>query len=63
MMQIISRRNMIGTSLFAGMVERARAQALPQSVAELTRVATDVYMWRSIGHNTIFIVTDEGVIV
>jgi len=62
-MQIISRRNMIGTSLFAGMVERARAQALPQSVAELTRVATDVYMWRSIGHNTIFIVTDEGVIV
>ncbi len=34
----------------------------PPSVAELTRVAEDVYMFRSIGHNTMFIVTDEGVI-
>ena len=33
-----------------------------QSVAELTRVADDVYMFRSIGHNTMFIVTDAGVI-
>ena len=34
----------------------------PQSVAELTRIAEDVYMWRSLTHNTMFIVTDEGVI-
>ena len=34
----------------------------PQSVAELTRIAEDVYMWRSLTHNTIFIVTDEGVV-
>ena len=34
----------------------------PQSVAELTRIAEDVYMWRSMTHNTIFIVTDEGVV-
>jgi glyoxylase-like metal-dependent hydrolase (beta-lactamase superfamily II) len=44
----------------------ARAQQpppmFPQSVAELTRVAEDVYMWRSVGHNTMFVTTDEGVI-
>lgn len=34
----------------------------PQSIAELTRVAEDVFMWRSMTHNTIFIVTDEGVV-
>jgi glyoxylase-like metal-dependent hydrolase (beta-lactamase superfamily II) len=34
----------------------------PQSLAELTRVAEDVYLWRSVGHNTIFITTDAGVI-
>lgn len=48
----------------------ARAQQMPpqmppmfpQSLAELTRVAEDVYLWRSVGHNTIFITTDAGVI-
>jgi glyoxylase-like metal-dependent hydrolase (beta-lactamase superfamily II) len=34
----------------------------PPSVAELQRLADDVYQWRIIGHNAIFIVTDEGVI-
>ncbi len=34
----------------------------PQSLAELTRIAEDVYLFRSIGHNAMFIVTPEGVI-
>jgi glyoxylase-like metal-dependent hydrolase (beta-lactamase superfamily II) len=34
----------------------------PQSVAELTRLAEDVYVYRSIGHQALFVVTDEGVI-
>ena len=35
---------------------------LPRSVAELTQVAPDAYMYRYIGHNGFFVVTDEGVI-
>jgi glyoxylase-like metal-dependent hydrolase (beta-lactamase superfamily II) len=43
----------------------ALAQPAPQgvaSVAELTRLAEDVFVFRSMGHQAIFIVTDEGVI-
>jgi glyoxylase-like metal-dependent hydrolase (beta-lactamase superfamily II) len=38
------------------------AQQAPESVAELTRLADDVYEFRMTGYNTMFIVTDEGVI-
>jgi glyoxylase-like metal-dependent hydrolase (beta-lactamase superfamily II) len=41
------------------------AQQAPQgvvSVAELTRLAEDVFVFRSMGHQSIFVVTDEGVI-
>lgn len=38
------------------------AQQGPTSVFELTRVAEDVYSFRYGGYNTMFIVTDEGVI-
>ncbi len=70
----VSRRRMLRTAAAAGAgaalwqgpgVQPGFAQQplnLPQSVAELTRVAQDVYMWRSMNHVTIFIVTDEGVI-
>ena len=33
-----------------------------QSMAELTRLAEDVYVFRSIRHQSVFVVTDEGVI-
>jgi glyoxylase-like metal-dependent hydrolase (beta-lactamase superfamily II) len=64
----LSRREALRGSLLLGLgallPSRGRAQqaALPQSLAELTRVAEDVYMWRSVGHNTIFITTDDGVV-
>lgn len=57
-----------GTALAPGFNRRAFAQApptltpAPQSLAELTRLAPDVYMWRSMNHNSLFIVTDEGVV-
>jgi hypothetical protein len=35
---------------------------LPRSVSELTQVAPDAYVYRYIGHNAFFVVTDEGVI-
>src|SRR5262245_43629200 len=38
------------------------APQLPRSVFELTQVASDAYMWRYVGHNSFFVVTDEGVI-
>jgi hypothetical protein len=37
--------------------------ALPQSVAELTRVRDDVYAFRYLGHVSLFVPTDEGVVV
>lgn len=37
-------------------------QAPPQPAAQLTPLAEDVYLYRSIGHQSIFIVTDDGVI-
>jgi glyoxylase-like metal-dependent hydrolase (beta-lactamase superfamily II) len=40
----------------------ATAYAQPQTVADLVRVADDVYMFRMTGYNAMFIVTDEGVI-
>lgn len=40
----------------------ARAQEAPRSIAELIRVAEDVYSFRYANHITMFIVTDEGVI-
>lgn len=51
-----------GSALLGTRRSLAQQAALPQSVAELTRVAEDVYLWRSLTHNTIFIVTDEGVV-
>jgi glyoxylase-like metal-dependent hydrolase (beta-lactamase superfamily II) len=41
---------------------RAQSQSFPQTVADLTRVADDVYMFRMTSYNAMFIVTDEGVI-
>ena len=38
------------------------AQQAPQPSAQLTPLAEDVYLYRSIGHQSIFVVTDEGVI-
>lgn len=35
----------------------------PQSVMEVTRVAPDVYMWRNVGHNSLFIIGGDGVLV
>lgn len=72
----ISRRDALKTTIAttgaaaaASMLTGSRAvlaqqtqPAAPQSIAELTRIAEDVYMWRAMTHNTIFIVTDEGVI-
>jgi glyoxylase-like metal-dependent hydrolase (beta-lactamase superfamily II) len=69
----ISRRDTLRTAAFtaAGAAlsltvgprpARGQQPQAPQSLAELTRVATDVYMWRAQNHNTIFIVTDEGVL-
>ena len=37
--------------------------ALPQSVAELTRLRDDVYAFRYLGHVSLFVPTDEGVVV
>lgn len=34
----------------------------PPAVAELQRIAEDVYQWRILNHNALFIVTDAGVI-
>jgi len=48
--------------LWPGVATAQQGAARPQSVVELTRVAEDVYMIRSIGHNALFIVTDDGVI-
>jgi len=39
-----------------------QAQQFPQSVGEVTRLAEDVYAFRSLNHQGIFIVTDAGVI-
>jgi glyoxylase-like metal-dependent hydrolase (beta-lactamase superfamily II) len=36
---------------------------LPQSVAELTRIRDDVYAFRYLGHVSLFVPTDEGVLV
>ncbi|MBX5492168.1 MAG: twin-arginine translocation signal domain-containing protein, partial [Chloroflexi bacterium] len=71
----ISRRTLLQGVALAGAaltvegtvrpVPPAQAQvpaSAPPSVAELQRLADDVYQWRIIGHNAIFIVTDEGVI-
>lgn len=66
----VSRRQALRTTVLAAAgsallgTGRSLAQqaVLPQSVAELTRVADDVYMWRSLTHNTIFIVTEDGVV-
>jgi glyoxylase-like metal-dependent hydrolase (beta-lactamase superfamily II) len=38
------------------------AQQTPQPSAQLTPLAEDVYLYRSIGHQSVFIVTDDGVI-
>ena len=38
------------------------APAGAQSTAELMRIADDVYVYRSLTHQALFIVTDEGVI-
>ena len=47
----------------AGQLSVAQQQPqLPQSIAETTRIAEDVYVFRSMGHQSIFVVTDEGVI-
>jgi glyoxylase-like metal-dependent hydrolase (beta-lactamase superfamily II) len=40
----------------------ASGRAQPQTVADLVRVADDVYMFRMTGYNAMFIVTDQGVI-
>ncbi|MGE3909634.1 MAG: MBL fold metallo-hydrolase [Chloroflexota bacterium] len=37
--------------------------ALPQSVAELTRLREDVYAFRYLNHVSLFVPTDEGVVV
>jgi glyoxylase-like metal-dependent hydrolase (beta-lactamase superfamily II) len=37
--------------------------ALPQSVSELTRIREDVYAFRYLGHGSLFVPTDEGVVV
>ena len=71
----ISRRGLLhgaavaGAALVAEGTRRAAPTAhaqipatAPPSVAELQRIAEDVYQWRIIGHNAIFIVTDAGVI-
>ena len=34
----------------------------PQSLGEVTRIAEDGYVFRSMGHPSVFVVTDEGVI-
>lgn len=36
---------------------------LPQSVAELTQIKEDVYAFRYLGHVSLFVPTDEGVVV
>jgi glyoxylase-like metal-dependent hydrolase (beta-lactamase superfamily II) len=46
----------------AGSAYAQQAPAGPQSLAELTRLADDVYVFRYETYQTIFIVTDDGVI-
>jgi glyoxylase-like metal-dependent hydrolase (beta-lactamase superfamily II) len=55
---------MVGGLGLATLLPRPRlafAQQQTQSVTELTKLFDDVYLYRSIGHQAIFIVTDDGV--
>ena len=57
---------LIALALIAGPATPAAAQQqpqLPQSLSELVRVKTDVYAFRYQNHVSMFIPTDEGVIV
>lgn len=47
----------------AAPVAAQQPPALPQSVAELTRVRDDVYAFRYLNHVSLFVPTDEGVVV
>lgn len=70
-MRLISRAVSIGAGFALGLMVAvgtmpALAQQppqLPQSVVELTRVKDDVYAFRSGGYVSLFVVTDEGVVV
>ena len=48
----------VSTTTFA-----QQAPALPQSVSELTRLRDDVYAFRYLNHVSLFVPTDEGVVV
>jgi hypothetical protein len=50
-------------ALFAMIVPVAAAQEGPQSLAELLRLHDDTYVFRSAGYTSLFITTDDGVIV
>jgi glyoxylase-like metal-dependent hydrolase (beta-lactamase superfamily II) len=57
----IGQRLELGTAIAAPAAQQP--PQLPQSLGELTRVAEDVYVFRSVQHLSLFVVTDEGVIV
>lgn len=62
---LISLSLLAVVSLAAGLLggRGVSAQQVPQPLAALTRLAEDTYMWTYSGYNSLFIVTDEGVIV
>jgi len=70
-MRLLTRAPGIGVALVLGLlaalgVAPAAAQPpapLPQSVSELIRVREDVYAFRYLNHVSLFVPTDEGVVV
>lgn len=71
-MRILDRASGIGAALVLGLsaalgasptAAQQQPSALPQSVSELIRVRDDVYAFRYLGHVSLFVPTDEGVLV
>jgi glyoxylase-like metal-dependent hydrolase (beta-lactamase superfamily II) len=63
MASVFVRHLAILLAILAFVVPVASAQQGPQSLAELLRLHEDTFVFRSAGYTSLFIVTDEGVIV
>src|SRR5438093_504879 len=57
--------SLVGPASPLGTAAQAQAEPpdSPRPFADLTRLAEDTYAWRYQGYDTIFVVTDEGVIL
>ena len=71
-MRLLTRGPGMGAALVLGLLVALRAAPavaqqppppLPQSVSELIRVREDVYAFRYLNHVSLFVPTDEGVVV